>query len=98
MYRFITHLLIIAVLATNIAWAEDNCAESSVGDASILVQVDNSQSDGVCDDFCVGWLHLVSITPEARLGDFAPVRQTVMWTGISYYSRDQEPPLRPPQI
>lgn len=98
MYRFITHLLIIAVLATNVAWAGDNCSASTVSDTSILVQVDNSQSNGVCDDFCVGWLHLVSITPEIRIDDFASTHQTVMRAGISYYSRDQEPPLRPPQI
>ncbi len=98
MYRIIICLLIVAMLATNVAWAEDSCFTSPVGEVLLLVQLDSGQDSGACDDFCSGWLHLQSITLDGSQVDFASARQAVAWTDIPFDSRDQDPPLRPPQI
>ena len=98
MYRIITQLLIIVVLAINVAWAGDSCFISPAGDTTVLTQIDSGQESGACDDFCVGWLHLVSLSPNATLGIFSSVRQTLVWTDASFDSREREPPVRPPQI
>ncbi len=98
MYRIIAQLLIVAVLATNVAWASDSCFTTSVGDTAVLTQFDVGQDSGACDDLCVGWLHLHSITPETGHADFASARQAAAWTDMVFDSRDQDPPLRPPQI
>ena len=98
MRRIIAQLLIITVLAINVAWAADSCFSSPTGDTAVLAQIDAGQSSGACDDLCVGWLHLQFITPETGHTDFVPVHQTVAWTEMVFDSRDQEPPLRPPQI
>jgi len=98
MRRIIAQLLIVAVLATNVAWAADNCFSFSAGSAPVLEQLDSGQDSGGCDDFCVGWLHLHSIAADAGHADFVPTRQTVALTDVFFDSHDQSPPLRPPQI
>jgi len=107
MRRFIAHLLIISLLAINVAWAVDECAlqysnEASAvalsGDLSADSYPDTTGDDDVCDDPCVGWLHLVAITPGAKFDYFPFTRQAVVRTGISFHSLDQTPPIRPPQI
>jgi len=102
MRRFIAHLLILSVLVTNVAWAMDDCSSQYSNEVSALAQSsdlsNNSQSVGVCDDPCVGWLHLVGITPGTKLDYFPFTRQEVMRTGIFFNSLDQAPPIRPPQI
>ncbi len=98
MHRIFIQLLILAMLATNLAWAGDSCFTTSVSDTTVLAQIDVEQDSGVCDDLCVGWLHLHSIAPETGHTDFASAGQAVAWTDMILDSRDQEPPLRPPQI
>ena len=98
MHRIITQLLILAMLATNLAWAGDSCFATSVSDTVVLAQIDVEQDSGACEDLCVGWLHLHSITPETGHADFPSAGQAVAWSDMIFDSRDQEPPLRPPQI
>jgi len=98
MRRFIAHLLIFSVLVTNVAWAMDDCFSQNLNEASGLVQPADIQNDEVCDDLCVGWLHLVAINPDTKLGYFPFSRQEAVRTGIFFHSLDQAPPLRPPQI
>ncbi|HHI93703.1 MAG TPA: hypothetical protein ENK04_09375 [Gammaproteobacteria bacterium] len=98
MRRTVIQLLIIAVLTTNMAWAGDSCFATLAGDTAVLMQVGIGQDSSACDDLCVGWLHLHSITPETGHTDFPSARQTVAWMDIPFASRNQEPPLRPPQI
>jgi len=100
--RFITHLLIISLLAINVAWAVDDCALQYSNEApEVVLSSDlftDGQNDDVCNDPCVGWLHLVAITPDTKFGDFPSTRQEVVRTDISFYSLNQAPPIRPPQI
>ena len=107
MHRFIAHLLIFSVLATNVAWAMDDCSSQySNNEVSGLVLASglagdlssDSQNDDVCDEPCVGWLHLVAITPGTKLDYFPFTRQEVVRTDISFHSLDKTPPIRPPQI
>lgn len=111
MRRFIAHLLIISLLAINVAWAVDECAlqysnEASgvvlelglAGDLSADSHPDTTGDDGVCNDPCIGWLHLVAITPGIKLDYFPFTRQEVVRTDISFHSLDKTPPIRPPQI
>jgi len=102
MRQFIARLLILIVLVTNVAWAVDECFSPYGSDDFALVQSGDlsgdSLNDGVCDEFCAGWLHLVGIAPEAQL-DYIPfARQDMARTDLSYYSLNQQPPIRPPQI
>ncbi len=102
MCRFIAHLLILSVFATNVAWAMDDCSTQYSSEVSVLALSGNLSSDNlsddVCDDPCVGWLHLVAITPGTKL-DYSPFTcQEVVQTDISFYSLHQSPPIRPPQI
>ncbi len=102
MRRFVTHLLIFTVLASNVVWAVDDCFSAYASEASVLAQPGDlsgdSQSDNICEEFCLGWLHLVTITFNAKF-DYPPfVRQYVAWRDLSYHSPDQKPPIRPPQI
>ena len=107
MRRFIARLLIISLLAINLVWAVDECAlqysnEASgvalSGDLSADSYPDTVRDDDVCDDPCVGWLHLVAITPGAKFDDFPFTRQAVVQTGSFFHSLAQTPPIRPPQI
>jgi len=102
MRRFIVRLLILTVLVTNVAWAMDECFSQHSNEVSGLTQLgdlsSDSQSDGVCDDPCVGWLHLVAITPGTKLDYFPFTRQDAVRTGIFFHSFDQAPPIRPPQV
>jgi len=102
MHRFIACFLILSVLVTNVAWAMDSCFSQDSNEASELMPSDNlpddRQNDGVCTDLCIGWLHLVAITPVAKFDYFPSTRQKEMQTGISFHSRKQAPPVRPPQI
>jgi len=102
MRRFIAHLLILSVLATNVAWAMDECSLQYSNEDYGLAQLDGLSSDtvndGVCDDPCVGWLHLVAITPGTKLDYFPFTRQVMVRTGLFFHSLDQAPPIRPPQI
>lgn len=102
MRRIISHLLIFTVLVTNVAWAVDDCFSPYGSDESVLVQSGDlsgdSLNDGVCDEFCAGWLHLVAIAHETKLDYFPFTRQDVVRTNLSYHSLDQTPPFRPPQI
>jgi len=102
MCRFIVRLLIITVLATNVAWAMDECFSLYGSNEPALAQSGDlsgdSLNDGVCDEFCAGWLHLVAIASETKLDYSKFTRQDVVRTNISYHSLDQTPPFRPPQI
>jgi len=102
MRRIIAHLLIFSVLVTNVAWAVDDCFSPYGSDDSTLVQSgdlsDDNLNDGVCDEFCAGWLHLVAIAPETKFNYPTVARQDVVRTNLSYHSLDQTPPFRPPQI
>jgi len=102
MRQFIVRLLIFTVLATNVAWALDDCAPQYANEASGWVQSgdlpDDDPSGGVCDEPCIGWLQLVAITHATKLEHFPFVRQDVVRSTVSYHSLDQEPPFRPPQI
>jgi len=106
MRRFLAHLLILSILVTNVAWAMDECASQYINEVSGLTLElglagdlsSDSQSDDVCDDPCVGWLHLVAITPGAKLDYFPFTRQEAVRTDISFHSLDKTPPIRPPQI
>ena len=107
MRRFIAHLLIISLLAINVAQAVDECAlqysnEASgvalSGDLSADSYPDTAGDDDVCDDPCVGWLHLIAITSGTKLDYFPFIRQDAVRTGISFHSLDKAPPIRPPQI
>jgi len=102
MRQFIAYLLILSVLATNVAWAMDDCSSQYSNEVSALALSSdlssNSQSDGVCDDACVGWLHLVGITPGTKLDCFSLTRQDEVQIKTPFHSLDQAPPIRPPQI
>jgi len=102
MNRFIVRLLIVTVLANNMAWAMDECFSLYGSNEPALTQsgdlYGDSLSEGVCDEFCAGWLHLVGITPGTKLDCPLFTREDVVWTNISYHSLDQTPPFRPPQI
>ncbi len=105
MRRFIVSLLILAVLVTNVAWAVDDCFlpySQTSNDVSGLILPgnlpDDRQNDGVCDDLCIGWLHLVAITSGSKLDYFPSTRQDVARTNLPFHSRRQAPPVRPPQI
>jgi len=98
MRRIIAHLLIFSVLVTNVAWAVDDCFSPYGSDDSTLVQSDDNLNDGVCDEFCAGWFHLVAIAPETKFNYPTVARQDVVRTNLSYHSLDQTPPFRPPQI
>ncbi len=110
MRRFIAHLLIISLLAINVAWAADECALQYSNEASGVAlpadlsadlsadsYPDTAGDDDVCDDPCVGWLHFVAIMPGAKFDYFPFTCQAVVRTGISFHSLDQTPPIRPPQ-
>lgn len=102
MCRFIVRLLIITVLVTNVAWAVDDCFSPFGSDDSALVQSGDlsgdSLNDGVCDEFCAGWLHLVALASETKLDYPKFTRQDMARVDILYHSLDQTPPFRPPQI
>ncbi len=102
MRQFIAHFLILSVLATNVAWAMDDCSSQHLNEDYGLVQLDSLSSDtmnnGVCDDPCVGWLHLVAIPLGTKLDYFPFTRQDVVRIETSFHSLDQAPPIRPPQI
>jgi len=102
MRRIITLLLILTVLVTNVAWAVDDCFSPYGSDDSALFQSNDLSKDSlgesVCDEYCVGWLNLVAIAPETKLDYFPFIRQNAVRTNLSYYSLDQTPPFRPPQI
>ena len=98
MQQYIARLLIFAVLASNVVWAADNCLSTSASNADVIVQIDVGQDSGMCDDLCDGWLHLYTITPESGHDDFASVCQISARTDLVFDSREQDPPLRPPQI
>lgn len=102
MHQFIVRLLIFTVLATNVAWALDDCTPQYVNDSSGWVLSgelpDDNPSGGICDEPCIGWLQLVAITHATKLDQFPFIRQDVTRIKISYHSLDQEPPFRPPQI
>ena len=103
MRRFIAHLLIFSVIATNVAWAMDDCfSQYSNNEVSGLVLSgglsNDNQSNDVCDERCVGWLHLVAITPTTKLDYFPFTREEVVRTDISFHSLDKTPPIRPPQL
>jgi len=102
MRQFIAYLLILSVLVTNVAWAMDDCFSQYSNEVSAPAQLSDlssiSQSDGVCDDSCVGWLHLVAITPGTKLDYFPLTRQDVVRVETYFHSLDQAPPIRPPQI
>jgi len=107
MRRFIAHLLIISLLSINVAWAVDECFLQYLDEASGVTlssglsadnHPDTAGGDDVCDDLCIGGLHLVAITPGAK-SDYSPfTRQAMVRTGTSFHSLDQTPPIRPPQI
>jgi len=100
--RFIAHLLILSVLAVNVAWAMDDCALQYSSDAPGLTLSsdlpDGEQGDGGCDVPCVGWLHLVAIIPGAKFDEPFSRQQGTMGSNASFHSLDQTPPVRPPQI
>lgn len=102
MRRFIIHLLIFVTLATNVAWAMDECFLPFCSDNSALIQPGdlsgNSPEDGVCDTFCAGWFHLVGITPGTQFDYPVLARQGVAHIDLPYHSPDQHPPIRPPKI
>ena len=111
MRRFIAHLLIISLLAINVAWAVDECALQYSNEASGVAlstdlsadlsadsYPDTAGDDDICDVPCIGWLHLVAVTSGTKLGDFPFIHQAVARTGLSFHSLDQTPPIRPPQI
>ncbi len=103
MRRFIAHLLIFSVIATNVAWAMDDCfSQYSNNEVSGLALsgglFSDNQSNDVCDERCVGWLHLVAITPTTKFDYFPFIREEVVRIDISFHSLDKTPPIRPPQI
>jgi len=102
MRNFIVLLLIFAVLTTNVAWALDDCFPPYGSDETVLVQSDDlsteNLNDVVCDELCVGWLHLVAIAPETKLDYFPYLPQDMTRITLSYHSLYQEPPIKPPQI
>jgi len=100
MHRFIAHLLIISVLAINVVWAMDDCPLQYSNEISGLVVLSgDNQNDGVYDVPCIGWLHLVAITPVTKSFNYFPfTRQKVVQTDTSFHSLDQVPLTRPPQI
>jgi len=102
MRQFIVRLLILTVLATNVAWAMDDCFSPYGSDEPTPVQLgdlpDDSLNDGTCDEFCAGWFHLVAITPGTKLDYYPLTRQGVVRVETSFHSLNQAPPIRPPQI
>jgi len=102
MRRIIAHLLIFTVLVTNVAWAVDDCFSPYGSNEPALAQSGDlsgdSMNDGVCDEFCAGWLHLVALASDTKLDYPKLTRQDVVRTNLSYHSLDQTPPFRPPQI
>ncbi len=100
MHRFIAYLLIFSVIATNVAWAMDDCSSqysnSEVSGLALSSGLSSdNQSNNVCDERCVGWLHLVAITPTTKLNYFPFTRQEVVRTDISFHSLDKMPPIDP---
>ena len=101
MHRFIAHLLIISVLTVNAAWAMDDCALQYSNAAGLVLSSDLSadkSGKGICDDLCVGWLHLVAIASDTQLDYFPSTHQAVVGISFSFRSLDPAPPIRPPQI
>lgn len=99
MHRFIAHLLIVSVLTINVVWAMDDCPLQYSNETPGLVLSADNQNDGVYDAPCIGWFHLVAITPVAKSFNYFPfIRQKAERTGIFFHSFDQAPPTRPPQI
>jgi len=102
MRQFIAHLLIFSVLATNVAWAMDDCSSQYSNEGYGLAQFgglsSDTMNDGVSDDPCVGCLHLAAIPLGTKLNYFPPTRQDVVRIDSSFHSLDQAPPIRPPQI
>lgn len=107
MHRFIAHLLIVSLLAINMAWAVDDCSSQYPNEGSGVVlsnelsvdsHPDTSGDNNVCDAPCVGSLHLVAITPGDKFDYYPFTQHTVVRTGISFHSLDQTPLIQPPQI
>jgi len=102
MHRFIAHLLIISVLTVNAAWAMDDCTLQYANVAPGLALSSDLSADksgnGICDDLCVGWLHLVAIASDSQLDYFPSTHQAVAGISFSFHSLDPAPPIRPPQI
>jgi len=102
MHQFIVRLMIFTVLATNVAWALDDCSSQYSNETSGWAQAGDlfgdNQNNGVCEEPCIGWLQLVAITPATKLYYFPFRRQDVSRLTLSYHSLDQEPPYKPPQI
>lgn len=100
--RFIAHLLILSVLAVNVAWAMDDCAaQYSNGAPGTMLSGDllGEEQDGSgCDVPCVGWLHLVAILPGTKFDDLPVTQQEVARINLLFHSLDPTPPIRPPQI
>ena len=105
--RLITHLVILSLLAINVAWAVDDCAAQDLHEAADVTlsadfpdhsQPDTAGDDDICDVPCIGWLHLVAITSGTKLDDFPFTHPEVARTGLSFHSLAQAPPIRPPQI
>jgi len=101
MPRFIVGLLIFTVLATNVAWALDDCSfPYSNTSPELTLPSDfsgDNQNNGVCDEPCIGWFHFVAIAPATKLNCFPLICHNVARMPASYYSFDQQPPIRPPQ-
>ena len=103
MHQFVVRLLILIVLATNVAWALDDCcsfpySNEASGMAVLGDLSSDSQDSDVCDEPCIGWLHLAVIAPLTKLDYYPFIRQNVARFNILYHSLDQEPLYRPPQI
>ncbi len=76
MRQFIAHLLILSVIVTNVAWAMDDCyslySNNEISGEPLLSDLSNdSQSIDICDELCVGWLHLVAIPPATKFDNFS---------------------------
>ncbi len=99
--RFIVRLLILSVLAINVAWAMDDCAAQyshQSSESGLSTALPDDQDSSGCDVPCLGWLHLVAIVPGTKFDDFSSAHHAVARIDLSFYSLDQTPPVRPPQI
>ncbi len=102
MRRFIAQLLALSILFAGVAWAADAHAEAFFGHDTNLPSLSDDlpndfSDDGPCDHCCHGTAHYLGLLliPSAMVA--ATDSCVTVLPIVSYHSRVNAPPSRPPK-
>ena len=104
MVRTVAWLLILSVLALNVAWARDNCAfsDASGSGTDVMEPLDPAPADTTstvptCNRWCVGWMHLAALPGAALLSPIVvPAGFDARPRADLYVFLPAPPPTHPP--